>query len=234
MLRVHLHTGDLDGRNTANQLAVIDIAYAKKEALADYLVGMTLRGQGEVEPDTVLRYPRWSASLWDLVARALTRLLYRTNQAPTSERPDKRCAYATRLCAVIERSTLDGAGVELGTARIFQKEGQRGHYTAVFNEDINGRHVGHFTYGSKRLDAVDLLLRAICWALFDKDTLGPYPALILPPTLQIDGVDRFHVEALTEPARTGFERYRGANFPTMQAPEPLAKAQDYVSFLMRG
>lgn len=119
-------------------------------------------------------------------------------------------------------------------ARIFQKEGQRGHYTAVFNEDINGQHVGHFTYGSKRLDAVDLLLRAICWALFDKDTLGPYPALILPPTLQIDGVDRFYVEALTEPARTGFERYRGANFPTMQAPEPLAKAQDYVSFLMRG
>ncbi len=159
MLRVHLHTGDLDGRNTANQLAVIDIAYAKKEALADYLVGMTLRGQGEVEPDTVLRYPRWSASLWDLVARALTRLLYRANQAPASERPDKRCAYATRLCAVIERSTLDGAGVELGTARIFQKEGQRGHYTAVFNEDINGQHVGHFTYGSKRLEPLPVVWR---------------------------------------------------------------------------
>jgi len=99
--------------------------------------------------------------------------------------------------------------------------------------DLDGRNTAiklavldiiDITYGSKRLAPVDLLLRAICWVLFDKDTLGPYPALILPPMLQIDGIDRFHIEALTEPARTGFERYRGANFPTTQAPEPLAKA----------
>ena len=234
MLRVYLYTGGLDGRNPANQVAAIDIAYAKKEALADYLVGMTLRGHGEVEPDFVLRYPRWSASLWDLVARALVRLLYRANQAPASPKPDKRCAYATRLCAVIERSTLDGSGVILGTATIAQLEGQRGHYTAIFDEDINGRHVGNFVYGTKRLDAVDLLLRAICWSLYEKDTLAPYPALILPPTIELEGVDRFHVEALAEPAKTGFERFRGANFPTNEAPESLAKAQDYVSFLMRG
>lgn len=74
MLRVYLHAGGLDERNLGNQLASIDIAYAKKSALADYLVGMNLRSHGEVEPDYVLRYPRWSASLWDLVARALTRL----------------------------------------------------------------------------------------------------------------------------------------------------------------
>ncbi|RKJ94542.1 hypothetical protein [Alicycliphilus denitrificans] len=234
MLRVYLHAGGLDERNLGNQLASIDIAYAKKSALADYLVGMNLRGHGEVEPDYVLRYPRWSASLWDLVARALTRLLYRADQAPASAKPDKRCAYATRMCAVMERTTLDRTGVILGTATVTQLEGQRGHYTAILDEDINGRHVGHFVYGSKRLDAVDLLLRAICWALFDKDTLGPYPALVLPPTLQIDGEDRFHVEALAEPAKTGFARYSGINFPSTVAPDPLAKAQDYVNFLMQG
>lgn len=234
MLRVYLHTGELDTRSLANQLAAIDIAYAKKEALADYLVGMNLRAEGEVQPDWVLNYPRWSASLWDLVARALTRLLYRANQAPASAAPDKRCAYATRLCAVIERSTLDGNGVVLGTASILQLPEQRGHYSAILDEDINGQHVGHFTYGAKRLNHVDLLLRAICWALFNKDTLGPAPALILPPTMHIDGADRFHVAALAEPARTGFERYRGANFPTTEAPEPLALAKDYVSFLMKG
>ncbi|WP_287924901.1 hypothetical protein [Diaphorobacter sp.] len=233
MLRVYLHTGDLKDRCPANQMAVIDIAYAKKEALADYLVGMNLRGHGEVEPDYVLRYPRWSASLWDLVARALLRLLYRANQAPASAKPDKRCAYATRLCAVIERATLEGGGVILATGTIAQLDGQRGHYTAILDEDISGQHVGHFVYGTKRLNMADLLLRAICAALTGTDTLGPYPALILPPTMQIDGEDRFHVEALTEPAKTGFQRYRGINFPTADAPEPLVKAQDYVNFLMR-
>lgn len=234
MLRIYLHAGDLKERNPGNRLAAIDIAYAKKSALADYLVAMTLRGHGEVEPDYVLQYPRWSASLWDLAARALTRLLYRSDQAPASVKPDKRCAYATRLCAVMERATVDGAGVRLGTATVVQLEGQRGHYVATLDEDINGRHIGHFVYGAKRLDAVDLLLRAICWALFDKDTLGARPSLILPSTLQLDGVERFDIAALAEPAKTGFARYRGINFPSTAAPDPLAEAQDYANFLMQG
>ncbi len=54
----------------------------------------------------------------------------------------------------------------------------------------------------------------------------------LPPSMVIDGVDRFHVEALTEPARTGFLRHQAPRMPTM-APESLAKADDYVQFLMR-
>lgn len=234
MLRVYLHAGDLKGRNLGNRLAAIDIAYAKKSALADYLVAMNLRGSGEVEPDHVLGYPRWSASLWDLVARALTRLLYHADQAPAPAKPDKRCAYATRLCAVMERATVNSAGVILGTATVTQLEGQRGHYVATLDEDINGRHVGHFVYGTKRLDVADLLLRAICWALFDQGILGPRPSLILPSTLQLGGVDRFDVEALAEPAKTGFARYRGSNFPSTAAPDPLAKAQDYANFLMEG
>lgn len=234
MLRVHLHTGDLGARSPGNQLAVLDIAYAHKTALADYLVGMVARGQGEVEPDYLRRYPRWSGSLWDLTARALTRVLYRADQAPEAPEPDRRCAYATRLCAVVERVTLDGAGVELGWASIAQRGRERGYYTVVLEEDILGQHSGEFAYGSKRLDARDLLLRAINWALFGKPTLGPAPALILPPTLCIDGEDRFHVQALQEPARTGFERYRATSLPAVAVAEPLARAQDYVDFLMQG
>lgn len=48
--------------------------------------------------------------------------------------------------------------------------------------------------------------------LFDKDTLGPYPALILLPTIQLDGVDRIHVEALSS---------------------VCVKESDYVNFLRR-
>ncbi len=233
MLKVFIHSGALATRNAGNQLVVLDIAYAKKEALADYLVAMSLKGTGEVAPDAVLKYPRWSGSLWDLVARALTRVLYRADQAPSSDVPDKRCAWATKLCIVIERSSVGSKCVELARAQISQDGNKRGTYTVLLDEDINGKLSASFTYGLKSLNPADLALRAICWALYGTDVLGPVPALILPATMKVDGVDRFHVNVLPEPARTGFERYRN-NFPTTASPEPLAKAEDYVKFLMQG
>lgn len=233
MLRLHIHTGDLDARSQANQVATVDIAYLKKEALSDYLVHMTARGQGEVNPDRVLQYPRWSASLWDLVARGLTRVMYQSDQPPPSQKPDKRCAYATRLCAVLERDDLESQGVLLGTVEIAQIPGQRGHYQAALNADITGRQEGKFAYGAKRLDLVDLLLRGLCSALYGKDTLGPLPGLILPPAVRIEGEDRFHVEALPEPAKTGFARFLALSGKP-DASNPLARAEHYVEFLMKG
>ena len=234
MLKVTIHSGVLATRSAGNQLAVLDIAYAKQEALADYLVALSLRGVGEVAPDRLSSYPRWSASLWDLTARALTRVLYRADQATSSGVPDRRCAYATRICAVIERATLHERGVELATAEITQTAGQRGVYTVHLDEDIMGRHTASFSYGLKALNPADLLLRSLCWSLYGTDVLGPRPALVLPPVIRVEGVERFHIEALAEPAKTGFLRHMGANFPTTHAPDPLPKAEDYVRFLMRG
>lgn len=228
MLKVSLHFGALDDRCFANQLAALDIAYAKRAPLADYLVALSLRGSGEMAPATVTHYPRWSASLWDLVARALTQLLYRTDQAPPSGR-DRRCAYATRLSAVIERSSSKDRGVQLATMELRQA-GRRGHYRAVFEEDIHGARSGEFDYGHKVLNPPDLLLRAICWTYFGTDILGPKPSLILPAALHIDGDDRFHIQALAEPARTGFRRYLSGRKET----DELPRAEDYVRFLTRG
>jgi hypothetical protein len=95
MLRLSINAGRLSERNDANQLAVLDIAYQKRAALADYIVALTLRQQGELEPAVVANYPRWSGSLWDLVARALTRVLYKSDVLPPVSRVDRRCAYAT-------------------------------------------------------------------------------------------------------------------------------------------
>lgn len=233
MLRLHIHTGDLDLRSQANQVATVDIAYLKKDALADYLVHMTVRGQGEVNPERLLRYPRWSASLWDLVARALTRVLYQADQPPPAAKPDKRCAYATRLCAVLERDDFDSQGVVLGTAVIAQIPGQRGHYRALFEADLAQPREGTFAYGAKKIDLVDLLLRGLCWALYSKETLGPMPGLILPPAVRMDGIDRFHIEALPEPAKSGFVRFLALSGKP-DAANPLARAEHYVEFLMNG
>lgn len=233
MLKVSIHIGELSTLATNNQLGVLDVAYSKQEALAQYMVALSMRPAGEYAPATVPDYPRWSASLWDLVARALTRVLYQAEQAPPTAKPDRRCAYATRLCGTIEGVTATDRGLALGAFEIAQRGNQRGTYTATFTEDILGSREVEFDYGCKALNPADLLLRAICWALFGTELLGARPKLILPPSMVIDGQDRFHIEALTEPAKTGFKRFQAARLPTA-APEPLPLSKDYVQFLMRG
>jgi hypothetical protein len=233
MLRVSIHGGPLADRNEFNRLALLDIAYQVRSALATYNVALTLRQGGEQPPAEVVKYPRWSASLWDLVARALTRVLYQADQAPPAEKVDRRCAYATRLCAVIERATADDRSVVLGSLELAQATDKRGLYTVALREDIQGQRTGQFEYGCKRLNVADLVLRSICSSLYGSDQLGPAPQLILPPSMKIDGEDRFHIEALTEPAKTGFKRYLTMLAPAKN-PDELALAQDYVNFLMRG
>lgn len=233
MLRMTIHAGLLAERTDANLLAALDIAYQKRAPLADYVVALTLRQQGELEPACVANYPRWSGSLWDLTARALTRVLYKSDTLPSVARVDRRCAYATKLCAVVERITLDERGVQLATAEIRQPGKVRGQYHAVFDEDILGSRVAEFEYGCKVLNPAELVLRAICYAYFGSDVLGKRPRLALPTTTVIDGKEVFDLEGLDEPARTGFSRHR-ANFLPLAKPEPMPLARDYVDFLMRG
>lgn len=228
MIRVYLHTGPVAKRTPANQVAVLDIAYQTQKAFSDYMVAASLAGEGEVQPDKVASYPRWSGSLWDLTARAITRILYRADQAPPLPAPDRRCAYSTHLSAYIEGVTLNTQGVELGRVDIVQAGRSRGVYTATFDEDILGQRCAEFTYGMKSLQPLDLLLRAVCHTYFGQDVLAPRPKLIMPPTLQIDGEQVFDVAALDEPARTGFLRYRG------KEALGLVPADEYARFLVKG
>jgi len=233
MLKISIHSGLLEGQCVANQLAVLDIAYQKKAYLSDYLVALSLRGAGELTPASVKEHPRWSASLWDLVARALGQVLYQGKPIPPSAKVDRRCAYATRICATIERLTASDRGIELGNVEILQRGRQRGLYTATFEEDILGKRTAEFEFGCKALNPAELLLRAICHAYFKSDVLGPTPELIVPPFMDIDGTRRFHIAALDEPAFTGFRRYweerKGADASGLDS---LPREDDYKRFLL--
>jgi hypothetical protein len=235
VLKVTVHSGLLASRTAANQLAVLDVAYQKKSALADYVVALSLRGSGEVAPAFLVNYPRWSASVWDLISRALAQTLCRADQVPASVKADRRCAYATRICASVERMTAVGRGHEVGTVEILQDGARRGVYTARFDEDVMGARSAHFEYGCKALNPAELLMRAICWAYHGTDVIGPIPKLLLPPALKIDGTERFHLAALDEPASTEFQRYQ--TLTAKRGAEPvnnLPRAEDYVRFLMEG
>lgn len=229
MLHVTVHIGGLQDRSLHNQLLSLDIAYDKLEPLATYMLAMLAR-QGSEMVGHLRDYPRWSGSLWDLVARAIAQVLYPSQAVPPSAKPDRRCAYAQRICVAVEAEELSGRGRLLANAEIAQIEGQRGFYRAVLSEDILGERSAEFAYGSKRMEYADFVMRAICWALFGQDTLGPRPKLLLPQTITVDGVDCFDVQGLAEPARTGFMRYLARKYPT-QAPAAMAKAEDYVAFL---
>lgn len=231
MLKISIHAGSLEERATANQLAVLDIAYQKVDALSDYQVALQMRGVGSIAPATVLHYPRWSASLWDLTARALCQALYRNDQAPSSAKADKRCAYATRICATIERASTRDHAVELGSVEIAQKGNRRGLYTASFDEDILGKRTAEFEYGCKALNPAELLMRAICWAYFESDRLAKKPTLMLPPTMRVGNDDFFHIAALSEPAMTGYLRHK-ARMSKGTTAEGLQKASHYISFLL--
>lgn len=232
MLKVLIHSGLLEARNQNNILVSLDIGYRVKAPLADYGIAAFIKGVGEVEPDEVSRYPRWSGSLWDLVARALTRIVYRADQAPEAKPADRRCAYATRMCACILRYTLSGEAEELATAAIAQGD-RRGFYTVHLDEDILGKHSATFSYGEKTLRHADLVLRAICWALYGRSDLAPRPKLLVPTPITLDGVERFDTQSLQEPARTGFNRFR-CPMGSATPPDPMPKADDYVRFLMKG
>ena len=230
MLRVKLHYGALADRNEGNLCAVLDIAYAKQSLMSDYLVSLTVRNGGHTEPAMVTSYPRWSGSLWDLVARALGASLYGSRPIPPADKPDRRCAYATRLCAAIEGADAQRSGLLLGTASIEQVTDQRGRYAITLDEDIMGARSGRFEFGTKRLNPAELLFRGICQALYKTDIPVPRPSLIVPALLKVNGEAHFDVQALSEPARTGFTRYLARRYPTAEELS-LARAEDYAQFL---
>lgn len=234
MLRVTLYGGLLETINPGKVLATLDIGYLKLEALANYAVTLNVRSSGVEKVETLNGYPRWSGSVWDLVARALTRALFGSDQAPAAPVPDRRCAYATGMCAVIEKTTNEQRAVKLATAEIVQAGKQRGVYTATFTEDILGPKTAEFSYGHKVLNHSDLFLRAICYAYFGKDTLGQRPSLFIPGTMTIDKVEWFDANSLPEPAKTGFMRRQGLNSAEGTQASQLAKLDDYAFFLMRG
>lgn len=81
MLRVSVHAGLPSQASRYNRLGWLDIGYATLSPIANYKVFLFESGIGGREPVYLDNYPRWSASLWDLVARALALAYWRAGPA---------------------------------------------------------------------------------------------------------------------------------------------------------
>ena len=100
MLKVTLHHATPARVSAQNILGRLDSGYARLDATADYKAVMQTSGLGEQSPITLSDYPRWSASIWDLVARIVCLGINRREAIwPTEIPQQRRCAFIDDMTA---------------------------------------------------------------------------------------------------------------------------------------
>jgi hypothetical protein len=237
MLRLHIHIGSLAGACDANTLAVLDIGYLYKADVATFACLLTTKGAGDRGPEYVSNYARWSASRWDLVARALCQCVHRQAAPRTVAESVARPAFADRLCAVLTDVDSTGSvGRGMGSLEITRVKGSRRQYTAVLREDaMPVVRVPAFNHGPAALSAPDLVMRAINWALHHCEVPGPKPRPWLPPLIHKDGKDHVRLLDIPEPARTALMRHcelpLHARLEVPTHDPVLVDAEDVANFL---
>lgn len=255
MLRVSIHSSLPSEASRFNRTDWLDIGYQSLKSHAEYKIVLFEAGIGAREPVCLRAYPRWSSSLWDLVARAIALsywhapyagdTVYATVQpgatdadgnavelvdiqpTPIGRRPPKavyanelkmpaaddvgtRCAFAATTTAVISHYPSNGVGGRrLGTLLIAHDKKTRGLYGAHVTEDpLSKQFIPTFFYSPAYLSPAELVCRTACHILGGSiDALPECPALQVPLTHVVDGVEHIKIHHLDEPARTGFLRW---------------------------
>ncbi len=210
MLKISLHYATPSTINERNVLGRLDIAYARLDATADYKALMFITGVGEQAPIRLEKYPRWSASIWDLVARVVCLGLSQTEATWPAELPYvRKCAFIDDMTAVIEHCP-DGDDTRravVATAHV-RRSHRKGHYTAVFTSDLHAPMQSTvFTHTPLGLTPWDLLTRAYAWTVHERFELPPRPLLYTPIPVQQGDQSLVPLETVREPARTGVLRW---------------------------
>lgn len=245
MLRVNIHAGPLAKATRFNLVAWVDIAYERLAPIANYKTVLFETGHGATLPVPLENYPRWSASLWDLAARAIALGL---NQDQSPDQPSeavpevdtrtKGFAFASQICATIEHPPAAGAlhGDTLGSVEIKQVGRDRGTYVAKFKEHtMPDQGTEAFQFMPSYLRPAELLLHACLMRLTGTREMPPRPGLCVPDPVEVDGLRYVPIHGLVEPARTGFlnwlTRHSEPPVEHESAPEGIAPETLYGKFL---
>lgn len=241
MLKASIHFSKPNAANAHNCLGKLEVGYARLDALADYKVAMVASGIGELPPAKLENYPRWSTSMWDLVARAACLCLSRKEAVWPELIPTLRqCAFVDELCVVVEHlpDGMDSRRATIGIAHIVGQK-RKGDYRATFEDDMTGTfESGVFRHTPERMMPWDLLTRAYAWAKTGTFVLPARPTLYVPIPIQHEGVSYVAMDTVSAPARAGFERYvtrKNHSLKTLDWVEgPLVAEARFVEFLQRG
>lgn len=239
MLSVSIHASSPEKADRFNRLARLDIVYERLAPVADYKVSLLERNQDVRPPRALPQYPRWSASLWDLVARSLAICLPDEPTAietvPEFNPGEKRCAFAREVSVILDHAASDQKNT-LGTAVIRRAGRRRGLYQAHFDEHtMKPRRTDVFEFAPAYFRPAELLLHACLYHLEGKPELPARPGLCAPPPVMLDGLPYIQVHQLVEPAQTGFRTWLNwFSEPVREypgAPLGIAPATLYTKFL---
>ncbi len=241
MLKISIHAGPVAKAQRFNLVAWLDIGYEKLAPVADYKVVLFQSGLGATAPLALNKYPRWSASLWGLVARAIAlglNTISPSEVVPTLTLKRKSSAFATELCAFIEHFPGGDSNKRstLGTLSLKQDGTKRGTYRAKFEEHTMPVYLtGMFDFKVDHLRPAELVLHACLHRLNNKAEMPPRPGLCVPSTIEVNGENYVPIHRLVEPAQSGFPLWlqRMGISPIEHAKAPLGLALEslYVSFL---
>lgn len=163
MLRVSIHAGPVREISRFNRVDWVDIGYDQLGVLANYKVVLFNVGEGVTPPVRLSSYPRWSASLWDLTARAIALGL-----SPDRKNPEEKVhaenwqtiRIRSGIEPVIQHFPNSGTGVRpLADMEILQAGTTRGFYRAQVNEDLmSSKATDPFMFAPAFLRPAELVL----------------------------------------------------------------------------
>jgi hypothetical protein len=240
MFKVTLHSGGLKSASFHNMLGKLDFGYEKLDAVATYKAELFTNGIGSHDICHVENYPRWSASLWDLVARIVCQALYVKEELPTmpSSQTEKDRAYVREMCAIVEH-WADGEETRrarVATAVVTMQE-RRCNYVCALQDDLTGAQTSSmFRHAPEAVTHWDLLARGIAWTLHEKPGLPVRPPLRIAPSFVFEGESYIGVGRLRQPARDGLLGWmsrKGLPPPRVveDAPSGIVKEATYAKFL---
>ena len=240
MLKVTLHASKPRAIGAENLLGRLDIGYATLDAVAEYKVLMLTAGIGEQAPARVKAYPRWSASIWDLVVRAACVSMNRQEAVWPPEIPVlRKGAFINNMTAVVEHwpDGLDTRRSVAGIAHV-EMSGTRCNYRATFTDDMtDSRRSEVFRHTPIALTPWDLLTRAFAWTTTETFKLPVRPTLYTPIPIEYEGKSYVSLETVREPARTGCYRWLAkrlvepVTLPFVDG--PCVTEQQFVEFLRK-
>lgn len=240
MLKLSLHTSTPRGVSVNNRVGLLDVAYDKLAARADYKALMWTAGLGEQAPVRLENYPRWSASVWDLLVRIICLSISAKEAVWPAVIPNRRKgALALNLTAVVEHwpNGMEPGRKMVGSAHI-QMCTRRCNYRATFRDDILGEVSSEvFRHTPDVLNVWDLLTRAYGWATARAPELLPRPELYKPIPVSMGSESYVNLDTVSEPARTGCYRWLDKEgIKTVEVPDidgPCVTEAQFVTFLQK-
>jgi hypothetical protein len=241
MFKVTLHSGDVKDACLHNMLGKLDFGYSKLDVIANYKAELFSCGVGSHGLTYLEDYPRWSASIWDLIARLVANGLYKTEALP--EMPcgptGKAGAYAKRMCAVVEHwSELEETRrARVGTAQLTQDAGKC-YYVCELHDDLLGTRTSEvFRHAPEVLQHWDLLARGVNWTDAKHWQLPARPPLRLTQPFEEGGKSYVGLGRIAQPARGGFEQWLVRQGITVarpaDAPSGIVLEEHYVKFMSK-